>query len=92
MITQKEYTKRIRKIFAQAKRDTAAKIGPEKQGWIERIEELYDAAKKRHNGNSLSIYGEVATIISYLEGDEDTPEGFDLFQECDNLASRLHRA
>lgn len=90
MISRKQYVKRLNKIFAQGKINTANKIGPEKAGWVERIEELYDAAKERNNGNSLSIYGEVSTIIGYLEGDEELPQGFDLFQECDNLASRLH--
>lgn len=58
--------------------------------WIERLMELYDEAKARHDGNSLTIYQEVIDLIDYLEGVEDIPEGFDLYQECDNLASRLH--
>jgi hypothetical protein len=51
---------------------------------------LYDAAKERHGGNSLSIYQDVVTLLDYLEQVE--PEGFDLFQECDNLAGKLHVA
>jgi hypothetical protein len=61
------------------------------KSWLERLPELYDAAKARHGGDSLTIYEEVTTLLDYLDGSEDVPDGFDLFQECDNLASRLHR-
>lgn len=42
-------------------------------------------------GNSLTIYEEVLTLMDYLDGVEEIPETCDLFQECDNLASRLRR-
>lgn len=72
--------------------DTQKRKQTEQESWAERLTELYDEAKARHNGMSLTIYGEVSQMLDYLEGIEDVPEGFDLFQECDNLASRLHRA
>jgi hypothetical protein len=59
--------------------------------WLERLPRLYDTAKARHGGNSLTIYEEVSTLLDYLDGSEDMPDGFDIFQECDNLASRLRR-
>lgn len=60
------------------------------KSWLERLPELYDEAKERSGGNSLTIYGEVSQLLDYLDGTDEIPDGFDLFQECDNLASRLH--
>lgn len=70
----------------------ATKESKERKWWSVRLMELYDDAKKRNSGNSLTIYQEVIDLLDYLDGTEEVPQGFDLFQECDNLASRLHRS
>ena len=63
----------------------------DKVWWAKRLTNLYDSAKRRNGGLSLSIYQDVTDLLDYLEGEEEIPEGFDLAQACDNLASRLHR-
>lgn len=63
-----------------------------KRWWSRRLTKLYNEAKRRHGGQSLSIYGDVTRLLDYLEDVEPVPEGLDLLQECDNLASRLRSA
>lgn len=74
------------------KKSMNRRLQRECKSWSERRIELYDEAKARHAGASLTIYEEVGQILNYLEEVEDIPAEFDLFQECDNLACRLRRA
>lgn len=62
-----------------------------RQFWSERLMRLYDEAKERHDGNSLSIYGEVSALCDQLEELEPTPAGVDLVQAANDLCGRLRR-
>lgn len=60
--------------------------------WAARLNSLYNAAKRRNGGNSLSIYGRVSEMGDYLAGWEELPEHYDLGAELNNLAGELRRA
>jgi len=61
----------------------------DREYWAERLQELYDEAKVRHRGQSLPIFGDVLTLMNYLDGFDDVPQGLDLSAECDALACKL---
>lgn len=55
----------------------------------QRVRELYDDAKAKAGGNSLSIYGEVSDVLDALErGDDDAEERADNL--CGTLRLRYH--
>jgi hypothetical protein len=59
----------------------------EKQFYINRLTYLYDEAKARHDGASLTIYQDVSDMLDRLEG--DAPEGYDVLSDADALCGRL---
>lgn len=63
--------------------------------WARKLQVLYNDAKRRHDGNSLSIYGRVGAMLDRLDGplpDEES-DAFDaLARELNDLAGDLRRA
>ena len=62
------------------------------RGKCERLAELYDAAKERHDGESLTIYGEVSDLMDHFDMLEEGGTCYDdCAQDFDNLCGRLER-
>ncbi len=59
--------------------------------WKRILNRHYSAAKRRHGGQSLTIYGKVTIMLDYLDGWEEIPKGFDLARELNDLAAELRR-
>ena len=62
------------------------------RGKIARLAKLYDAAKARHDGVSLTIYGEVSDLMDHFDMLEEGGTCYDdCAQDFDNLCGRLER-
>lgn len=62
--------------------------------WSTKLMTLYNQAKRRHGGNSLTIYRDVSDLLDLLDNVEqfDTPlTRSSLAEQLDNLAGRLRR-
>lgn len=61
--------------------------------WTRKLNQAYGEAKRRHDGDSLTIYGDVSDMLDILEGWEPMPAGVnELARQLDGLIMKVRTA